>query len=165
LGVDGSASNDAGNLIAEARMALLLQRVARGADAMSAREALEIATLGGARVLGRDDVGSIEVGKLADFVVLSKDPTAVDPDTLDELKVTETIKEGVSVFVLTPAEQGRTDMMLGPNRGVESGFSRFLRVTTERNDPHADGTSDLACYSSAILDLTATLAGAARMAR
>jgi cytosine/adenosine deaminase-related metal-dependent hydrolase len=69
LGVDGSASNDAGNLIAEARMALLLQRVARGADAMSAREALEIATLGGARVLGRDDVGSIEVGKRADLAV------------------------------------------------------------------------------------------------
>jgi cytosine/adenosine deaminase-related metal-dependent hydrolase len=69
LGVDGSASNDAGNLIAEARMALLLQRVARGADAMSAREALEIATLGGAKVLGRDDLGTIEVGKRADLAI------------------------------------------------------------------------------------------------
>jgi cytosine/adenosine deaminase-related metal-dependent hydrolase len=69
LGVDGSASNDAGNLIAEARMALLLQRVARGADAMSAREALEIATLGGARVLGRDDLGTVEPGKRADIAV------------------------------------------------------------------------------------------------
>jgi cytosine/adenosine deaminase-related metal-dependent hydrolase len=69
LGVDGSASNDAGNLIAEARMATLLQRVARGADAMAAREALEIATLGGAQVLGRDDVGSVEVGKRADLAV------------------------------------------------------------------------------------------------
>jgi cytosine/adenosine deaminase-related metal-dependent hydrolase len=69
LGVDGSASNDAGNLIAEARMALLLQRVARGADAMGAREALEIATLGGARVLGRDDLGSIEIGKRADLAI------------------------------------------------------------------------------------------------
>ncbi|MFN5995683.1 MAG: 8-oxoguanine deaminase [Paracoccaceae bacterium] len=69
LGVDGSASNDAGNLIAEARMAMLLQRVARGADAMSAREALEIATVGGARVLGRDDLGSIEVGKRADLAI------------------------------------------------------------------------------------------------
>ncbi|AZL60133.1 8-oxoguanine deaminase [Tabrizicola piscis] len=69
LGVDGSASNDAGNLIGEARMAMLLQRVALGADAMSAREALEIATLGGARVLGRDDLGSIEVGKRADLAI------------------------------------------------------------------------------------------------
>jgi len=69
LGVDGSASNDAGNLVAEARMAMLLQRVAGGADKMSAREALEIATLGGARVLGRGDCGSIEVGKRADLAV------------------------------------------------------------------------------------------------
>ncbi len=69
LGVDGSASNDAGNLIAEARQALLLQRVARGADAMGAREALEIATLGGARVLGRSDCGALEVGRRADLAV------------------------------------------------------------------------------------------------
>lgn len=69
LGVDGSASNDAGNLIAEARVAMLLQRVAKGADAMSAREALEIATLGGAQVLGRDDLGSVEPGKRADLAI------------------------------------------------------------------------------------------------
>ena len=69
LGVDGSASNDAGNLVAEARMAMLLQRVARGADAMAAREALEIATLGGARVLGRPDCGSLEPGKRADLAI------------------------------------------------------------------------------------------------
>jgi cytosine/adenosine deaminase-related metal-dependent hydrolase len=69
LGVDGSASNDAGNLIGEARMAMLLQRVAKGADAMSAREALEIATLGGAQVLGRSDLGSIEPGKRADLAI------------------------------------------------------------------------------------------------
>jgi cytosine/adenosine deaminase-related metal-dependent hydrolase len=69
LGVDGSASNDAGNLVAEARMAMLLQRVARGADAMSAREALEIATLGGAQVLGRDDLGSLAPGKRADLAI------------------------------------------------------------------------------------------------
>jgi len=69
LGVDGSASNDAGNLMAEARMAMLLQRVARGADAMSAREVLEIATLGGAQVLGRDDLGVIEPGKRADLAI------------------------------------------------------------------------------------------------
>ena len=69
LGVDGSASNDTGNLAAEARMAMLLQRVANGADAMSAREALRIATRGGAEVLGRDDCGQIAVGKRADIAV------------------------------------------------------------------------------------------------
>lgn len=69
LGVDGSASNDAGNLAAEARLAMLLQRVAGGADAMSAREALEIATRGGAGVLGRDDCGQIAVGKRADIAI------------------------------------------------------------------------------------------------
>jgi len=69
LGVDGSASNDAGNLILEARQSLLLQRVARGADAMSARAALEIATRGGAQVLGRDDCGQIAVGKRADLAI------------------------------------------------------------------------------------------------
>ncbi|MEM6311477.1 MAG: 8-oxoguanine deaminase [Pseudomonadota bacterium] len=69
LGVDGSASNDVGNLIGEARQALLLQRVQNGADAMGAREALEIATRGGAEVLGRRDLGSIEVGKRADFAI------------------------------------------------------------------------------------------------
>jgi cytosine/adenosine deaminase-related metal-dependent hydrolase len=69
LGVDGSASNDAGSLIGEARQALLLQRVRLGADAISAREALEIATLGGARVLGRSDCGTLEIGKRADIAV------------------------------------------------------------------------------------------------
>ena len=69
LGVDGSASNDAGNLIAEARQAMLLQRVARGADAMSAREALEIATRGGADILGRPECGRIAPGKRADIAI------------------------------------------------------------------------------------------------
>tara|TARA_B110001450_G_C17276193_1_gene341550 strand:- start:64 stop:423 length:360 start_codon:yes stop_codon:yes gene_type:complete len=53
----------------EARQTMLLQRVALGANAMSAREALEIATLGGATVLGRDDCGQIAVGKRADIAI------------------------------------------------------------------------------------------------
>lgn len=69
LGVDGSASNDIGNLVAEARQAMLLQRVQNGADAMSTREALEIATRGGADVLGRDDCGQLAIGKRADIAI------------------------------------------------------------------------------------------------
>jgi cytosine/adenosine deaminase-related metal-dependent hydrolase len=67
LGVDGSASNDGAQMVGEMRQAMLLQRVGFGPDAMNAREALEIATLGGARVLGRDDIGALAPGMAADF--------------------------------------------------------------------------------------------------
>ncbi len=69
LAVDGSASNDTSNMIREVRQAMLLQRVQYGADAVSAREALRMATIGGAEVLHREDeIGSIEVGKAADLI-------------------------------------------------------------------------------------------------
>ncbi len=71
LGVDGSASSDAADLLGEVRQAMLLQRVAEGAAAMPAREALEIATRGGASVLGRDDVGVLAPGRRADFACFS----------------------------------------------------------------------------------------------
>jgi cytosine/adenosine deaminase-related metal-dependent hydrolase len=68
LGVDGSASNDGAHLLGEARQALLLQRVGFGPAALTARDALEIATLGGAAVLNRDDIGALAPGMAADFV-------------------------------------------------------------------------------------------------
>lgn len=68
LGVDGSASNDGAHMLGEARQAMLLQRVGYGPAAMTAREALEIATIGGAQVLGRDDIGALAPGMSADLV-------------------------------------------------------------------------------------------------
>ncbi|MBB6095543.1 cytosine/adenosine deaminase-related metal-dependent hydrolase [Povalibacter uvarum] len=74
LGADGAASNDATHLLGEARQAMLIARVLDSdAAAMTAREALEIATLGGARVLGRDDIGRIEPGAAADFITVDID--------------------------------------------------------------------------------------------
>ena len=69
IGCDGSASTDCASLWLETRGALLLARLRGGAEAMLAREALEMATLGGAACLGRDDIGSIAPGKAADLVV------------------------------------------------------------------------------------------------
>ena len=69
LGVDGSSSNDSGHLLNEARQTLLLQRLKFGADKFNGREALKLATKGGARVLNRNDIGEISVGKAADFAI------------------------------------------------------------------------------------------------
>jgi cytosine/adenosine deaminase-related metal-dependent hydrolase len=79
LGVDGSASNDSSHMLAEARLAFLLSRVGSAVapeiddseDLITARQALELATIGGAKVLGRSDIGSLEAGKCADFVAIN----------------------------------------------------------------------------------------------
>ena len=84
VGVDGSASNDSSNLLGEVRQAMLAARVRAGLmgaslsedtapPLMTARQALEIATRGSASVLGRTDIGSLEVGKCADFIAVNLD--------------------------------------------------------------------------------------------
>ncbi len=73
LAVDGSASNDSGHMLAEVRQALLITRAQKGPAAMTAREALRVATRGGAACLGRDDIGSIAAGKRADIALFSLD--------------------------------------------------------------------------------------------
>jgi cytosine/adenosine deaminase-related metal-dependent hydrolase len=73
LGVDGSASNDGAHMLGEVRQAMLLQRVGFGPDAMTARQALELATLGGAKVLNRDDIGALKPGMSADIITFRLD--------------------------------------------------------------------------------------------
>jgi len=70
IGVDGSSSNDTGDIWGEARLAMLLQRVARGAAAVGAREILRCATRGGAAILGYDQLGFLAPGALADVILV-----------------------------------------------------------------------------------------------
>ena len=136
LGVDGSASNDGGHLLNEARLALLLQRVApdrylseapggRGgfagdAASMSARQALELATLGSASVLGRNDIGSLAPGKSADFIAVN----------LQQLPYSGSLHDPVAAMVL--CNPGQVDWSVINGRVViEEG-----RLTTLDVQPH-----------------------------
>lgn len=100
LGVDGSASNNSSNLLDEVRNALLLQRVHFGAGAMAPSQALELATLGSAKLLGRDDIGVLAPGKAADVI-------AVD---LNRLSLAGGLHDPVAALVLCDA--GRVNLSI-----------------------------------------------------
>lgn len=90
LGVDGSASNDSSHLLGEARQAFLMARVRdEDAAALTAREALDLATRGGARVLGRDDIGYLAPNMSADFITVN----------LDRLGLTGTCYDPVAALI------------------------------------------------------------------
>jgi cytosine/adenosine deaminase-related metal-dependent hydrolase len=119
LGVDGAASNESGALSVEVREALLVARIAGGPAAMTAREALALATIDGARCLGREDeIGSLEVGKLADVALWRL-------DTLDHAG----IEDPIAALVLGRAQQVETLLVSG-RAIVESGELRTAAVET-----------------------------------
>ena len=76
IAVDGSASNDSSNMLKEVQLALLIHRIKSGVASMPVRQALRMATRGGAAVLGREDIGSIEPGKAADIALFDVDTLA-----------------------------------------------------------------------------------------
>ena len=98
--------------------------------------------------------GSIEVGKLADFVILDKDPTAIDPETLDTIKVTETIKEGVAVFRLADAEKNGASLPSNDQHALA--IARALATASDHlhghGHSHAPGSSCLCGAVSRIAD-------------
>jgi predicted amidohydrolase YtcJ len=78
--------------------------------------------------------GSLEVGKLADFAILSQDPTAVDPETLDQIRVTETVKEGATIFALTVDEQRRASLGYRPDERGANAVERLLAAGARYQD-------------------------------
>jgi hypothetical protein len=78
--------------------------------------------------------GSIEAGKLADFAILSRDPTQGDPNTIDRIKVDETVKEGVTVFRLDAQEQRKAALMSRPGSDGSNAFARFLTAQAVYRD-------------------------------
>ncbi len=98
-----------------------------------------------------DRKGSLEVGKLADFVILSQDPTAVAPDALDQIKVTETIKEGETVFRLPAA-----DSAVAP---ATDAFAKMLRAMSRVGAADALHEPGEACPADALLQLSWAMTG------
>ena len=108
IGVDGSASNDASNMILEARQALYLQRLRYGAEAITPERVLSWATRGSARLLGRSDIGELAVGKQADLALFK----------LDELRFSGS-HDPLSALILCGADRADRVMIGGQWRVVD----------------------------------------------
>ena len=108
LGVDGSASNDASNMILEARQALYIQRLRYGAEQITPERVLGWATRGSARLLGRDDIGELSVGKQADLALFK----------LDELRFSGS-HDPISALLLCGADRADRVMVGGQWRVVD----------------------------------------------
>jgi predicted amidohydrolase YtcJ len=115
-----------------------------------------------------NDKGSIEVGKLADFVILSGDPTATDREDLDTLRVVQTIKEGDVIFELSAAEMRRGHLMIEPGSRAERAFAKAVRgvvawdeyaaLTQQQQNPWSRmvvmaGTHTDACIPATLLSM------------
>ena len=91
LAVDGSASNDGSNMLEEIRAAYLLSRLTYGSEGLTPYQVLKIATAGSAQVLGRDDIGAIEVGKCADLFLVNKRRVELVGATFDPKSMLATV--------------------------------------------------------------------------
>jgi 8-oxoguanine deaminase len=103
LGVDGSASNDGAHMMSEVRQAMLLARVGFGPDAMSARQALQLATRGGAQVLNRNDIGVLKVGMAADIATFD----------MNQINYAGALHDPVAALVFTGASRAANTMVNG----------------------------------------------------
>jgi 8-oxoguanine deaminase len=102
LAVDGSASNDSSDMMGEMRSCLLMHRLVGGASAMTAQEALSLATRGGARLLRREEIGSLEVGKAADLAVID----------LNRLEYTGSLSDPLAAVIFSGIDHSTTMTMV-----------------------------------------------------
>ena len=114
LGVDGSASNDGSNMLQEVRLATIVHRVGTGVERMPARTALGLATRGSALVLGRNDLGSIEVGKAADLALFD----------LNDIAYAGAMSDPVAALCMTHGPSRAKHVFINGKQVVEDG--RFL---------------------------------------
>lgn len=119
LAVDGSASNDSSDMVGEMRQALLLHRVRYGADAISAEQVLEMATLGSARLLGRTDIGSLEIGKAADVAIFE----------LNKLEYTGALSDPLAALIFSGISHEVDTTIVNGEIVVQKG--RLVRVDEE----------------------------------